>query len=136
MTAKEFVKNKYPRARAERQVAGRIGGIAFWLVRPNMGAMYVGTGKTESSAWVSAKKVIEEAEARMDKQYQELLTRTQDKVAAIEKEFLADKIKMAEYIHQSRQALGTYVLLCDNNGWKEKPEYKGLARKNWELGSM
>ncbi len=136
MTAKEFVKKKYPRARAERQVAGRVCKIAYWLVRPNMGEMYIGTGKTESSAWVSAKKGIEEAEVRMDKQYRDLLTRTQEKVAAIKEDFLGDKMSMAEYIHQSRQALGVYVILCDENGWKEKPEYKILAREYWDFGSM
>lgn len=60
MTAKEFVKQHYPKARAERQVKGRIAGLkeVYWLIRPAIGEMYIASGKTESNAWVNAKAFI------------------------------------------------------------------------------
>ncbi len=60
MTAKEFVKQNYPNARAERQVKGRIAGLkeVYWLIRPSIGAMYIASGKTESNAWVNAKNFV------------------------------------------------------------------------------
>lgn len=60
MTAKEFVKSKIPNARAERQVSGRIKGLqeVYWLVREGRNTMYLASGKTESNAWVNAKKLI------------------------------------------------------------------------------
>jgi len=55
MTAKEFVKNRIPKARAERHVQGRIVGKPYWLIREGRNTMYIASGKTESNAWVNAK---------------------------------------------------------------------------------
>ena len=63
MTAKEFVKQHYPKARAERQVQdGRVKGAGkpYWLIRPELYAMYIASGTSESNAWVNAKKFIQE----------------------------------------------------------------------------
>lgn len=63
MTAKEFVKTHYPRAQSERQVSGgRVKGAGkpYYLVRPDIHAMYIGHGDTESKAWKAAKETIEE----------------------------------------------------------------------------
>jgi hypothetical protein len=64
MTAKEFVLEKMPRARAERQVRGMIKGLqeVYWLIREGRNTMYFASGKTESNAWVNAKKNIIELE--------------------------------------------------------------------------
>jgi len=56
MTAKEFVKEKFPKARAERQVKN--SGEAYYLIRNRGGYMYMASGKTESNAWVNTKKYI------------------------------------------------------------------------------
>ena len=58
MTAKEFVKQKYPAARAERHTNGRIRGLydVYWLIRNGRETMYMAFGKTESNAWVKAKE--------------------------------------------------------------------------------
>ena len=60
MTAKEFVKERYPNARAERQVRGMIKGMqtAYYLIRERGKSMYMASGKSESNAWVNAKKSI------------------------------------------------------------------------------
>lgn len=61
MTAKEFVKIKFPRATSERHVKGRIKGLqeVYYLIRENrLANMYMATGKSESNAWVNAKKHI------------------------------------------------------------------------------
>jgi hypothetical protein len=66
MTAKEFVKTKVPNARVERQyiiyniVRGRIKGLqeVYYLIRDGRSTMYMGSGKTESNAWVNAKAFI------------------------------------------------------------------------------
>lgn len=60
MTAKDFVKSKVPTARAERQVKGRIKGFqeVYYLIRAGGDTMYMASGKTESNAWVNAKKFI------------------------------------------------------------------------------
>jgi len=57
MTAKEFVREKFPHARAERQVEGHIIGMkkVYWLIRDGRNTMYMAHGKTESNAWVNAK---------------------------------------------------------------------------------
>jgi hypothetical protein len=39
MTAKEFVKSIYPKARAERQVTNK--KEVYWLIRRSVGAMYM-----------------------------------------------------------------------------------------------
>jgi len=64
MTAKEFVKEKYPNARAERQVRGMIKGMqeVYYLIRDGRNTMYMASGKSESNAWVNAKKDILERE--------------------------------------------------------------------------
>lgn len=62
MTAKEYVKNHFPHARAERHVAGRIGGTPYWLIRVDRNTMYFASGNSESNAWVNAKKRIIENE--------------------------------------------------------------------------
>ena len=60
MTAKEFVKSKMPNARAERHVKGRVKGMqeTYWLIREIGQQMYFAIGKSESNAWVEAKKRI------------------------------------------------------------------------------
>lgn len=60
MTAKDFVKQKYPKAIVERHVQGRIKGMqeVYWLIRTERNVMYIANGKTESNAWVNAKKAI------------------------------------------------------------------------------
>ena len=64
MTAKEFVKSKIPNARAERHVRGKIRGMqeVYWLIRDGRQTMYFASGKSESNAWVEAKKRIIENE--------------------------------------------------------------------------
>ena len=56
MTSKEFVKEKYPRAKAERHVTN--GGRPYWLVRDGREDMYMSEGTSESNAWVNAKTNI------------------------------------------------------------------------------
>ncbi len=60
MTAKEFVRSRYPKAKAERQVRGNIKGLqeVYWLIRDGNSFMYMASGKTESNAWVNAKESI------------------------------------------------------------------------------
>ena len=64
MTAKEFVKERYPNARAERQLRGMIKGMqeVYYLIRDGRNTMYMASGKSESNAWVNAKKYILERE--------------------------------------------------------------------------
>lgn len=64
MTAKEFVKSKIPNAMAERHVRGMIKGMqeVYWLIRDGRQTMYFAIGKSESNAWVEAKKRIIENE--------------------------------------------------------------------------
>ena len=64
MTAKEFVKERYPNAMAERQVRGMIKGMqeVYYLIRDGRNTMYMASGKSESNAWVNAKKYILERE--------------------------------------------------------------------------
>ena len=58
MTSKEFVKEHIPKARAERQVQWRIGGVPYWLIRDWRETMHFATWTSESNAWVNAKKCI------------------------------------------------------------------------------
>jgi len=60
MTAKEFVQQKCPTAMAERQVSGMIKGVqrVYYLIRERGQIMYMAEGKTESNAWVNAKKFL------------------------------------------------------------------------------
>jgi hypothetical protein len=64
MTAKEFVKERFPNARAERHLRGMIKGMqeVYYLIRDGRNTMYMASGKTESNAWVNAKKAIIERE--------------------------------------------------------------------------
>ncbi len=64
MTAKEFVKSKLPKAKAERHTQGRIKGLqkAYYLIREQGQSMYMAEGDTESKAWVNAKNRIIEKE--------------------------------------------------------------------------
>lgn len=50
MTAKEFVKEKYPKASAERHVSGMIKGLqeVYWLIRDGRNTMYMASGNSES----------------------------------------------------------------------------------------
>ena len=60
MTSKEFVKTRYPKARAEKHLKGRVKGMqeVYWLIFPEFGKMYLASGKTESNAWKNAKEHI------------------------------------------------------------------------------
>ena len=60
MTAKEFVKEKYPNAKAEKQIRGRIKGMqeVYYLIHDGRNTMYMASGTSESNAWVNAKKFI------------------------------------------------------------------------------
>ena len=60
MTAKEFVKERFPNVRAEEQVRGMIKGMQekYYLIRDGRNTMYMASGKSESNAWVNAKKCI------------------------------------------------------------------------------
>lgn len=59
MTAKEFVKQYHPNAISESHLDARIGGKRYWLIRLNpRDTMYFAIGKTESNAWVEAKKNV------------------------------------------------------------------------------
>jgi hypothetical protein len=65
MKAKDFVLSRYPKARAERQVSGgRVKGMkkAYYLIRPELHVMYIGSGDTESKAWIDARDRIIENE--------------------------------------------------------------------------
>ena len=66
MTAKQFVLEKFPTARAERQVSGRIKGIqtVYYLIRERGQTMYIAEGKSESNAWVNAKRFLLEREQK------------------------------------------------------------------------
>ena len=61
MTAKEFVKERFPKTRAEKQTTGN--GRIYWLIRNGRETMYMACGKSESNAWVNAKNMILEREA-------------------------------------------------------------------------
>lgn len=57
MTAKQFVKVHYPKARSEKQVTN--DKKVYWLIRPALYEMYIGTGKTENKAWLNTKEIVE-----------------------------------------------------------------------------
>ena len=57
MTAKEFVKSKYPNARSESHVTG-FPRKRYYLIRDGHAFMYMAEGDTESHAWMNAKKAI------------------------------------------------------------------------------
>ena len=61
MTAKEFVKSKYPNARAEKHKSGLTKGMqeTYWLIRDGRNTMYMAEGSTETNAWVTAKLKIQ-----------------------------------------------------------------------------
>jgi hypothetical protein len=58
MSAKEFVQNKMPKAKAERHVEGKIVGKPYWLIRDGKNTMYLASGKTQAEAWTNAKNRI------------------------------------------------------------------------------
>jgi hypothetical protein len=60
MTAKEFVKNLMPNAKSEKHKSGMIKGLqeTYWLIRDGNNYFYFSIGKTESNAWVNAKKKL------------------------------------------------------------------------------
>ena len=64
MTAKEFVKERIPNARAEKQRTGSntTYGETYWLIREGRNTMYIASGKSESNAWVNAKNKLLENE--------------------------------------------------------------------------
>ena len=64
MKAKDFVLQKYPTARSERVVSGRVKGFkkVYYLIRERGEQMYLAQGTSESNAWVNAKNDILEEE--------------------------------------------------------------------------
>jgi hypothetical protein len=60
MTAKEFVKDRFPNAKAEKHIEGMIMGLIkpYYLIRGGRSYMYLSSGKTASNAWVKAKEHI------------------------------------------------------------------------------
>jgi hypothetical protein len=64
MTSKEFVQERFPKAKAEKVVNGRIKGMQeiYWIIRDGRNTMPMTSGKTESNAWVNAKARILEDE--------------------------------------------------------------------------
>jgi hypothetical protein len=60
MTAKEFTKERFPNARAEKQIRGRIKGMqeVYYLIHDGRNTMYMSCGNSISNAWVNAKKSI------------------------------------------------------------------------------
>lgn len=64
MTAKEFVIERVPNAKSERQVRGSVKGFnsTYYLIRDGRNTMYIASGDTESQAWKNAKLVLLERE--------------------------------------------------------------------------
>lgn len=62
MTAKEYVKEKYPKSRAERH--RELNGKTYWLIRNRNNTMPISSGKSEKNAWENAKNHIKENETR------------------------------------------------------------------------
>lgn len=60
MTSEEFVKEKLPKARAEKHTTGR--KTTYWLIRDGRNTMYIASGYSESNAWVNAKQKLIENE--------------------------------------------------------------------------
>ncbi|MFB3056079.1 MAG: hypothetical protein ACE1ZQ_02815 [Ignavibacteriaceae bacterium] len=58
MTAKEHVKGKYPKAIVKRFKQNGISGEIYWLCFSSYFGFRLSEGKTESKAWVNAKKFI------------------------------------------------------------------------------
>ena len=61
-SAKDYVKSRFPNARAEKQVQGRVTGFqkTYWLIRDGNATMYMASGDTEPKAWKNAKEFIDE----------------------------------------------------------------------------
>lgn len=57
MKAKDFVKSKFPKAKAERHWTNR--REVYFLIRDGRNTMYMAEGSTESKAWANAKVVVE-----------------------------------------------------------------------------
>ena len=64
MTSEEKVKEKYPKAYAERYQSKMWGGLEeyylIWSSRIREDQRRLGEGKTKSSAWVNAKNTLSE----------------------------------------------------------------------------
>jgi hypothetical protein len=62
MTSKEFVKEKFPKAYADKQYDREWGGKTFyfliWSCRDRETKIRLGEGDTESKAWVNAKQDV------------------------------------------------------------------------------
>jgi hypothetical protein len=60
MTAKEFVQSKRPNAFVEKgKMQDARGNLTnYWLVMVHEDFSYIASGKSESNAWVNAKKAI------------------------------------------------------------------------------
>lgn len=135
MTAKEFVKSHYPRANKERHVGN--DRKPYYLIRIGRESMWFASGDTESKAWVEAKKRIEvQLKAADDKAYQDLLLRTNTKIDDIYAGYQKGGVKMDDYVRETRNAIGTYLVICDDKGWTDKQEYSELKGREWILGGM
>lgn len=65
MTAKEFVRSKYPKARAESHYGNGPFARKYWLIRDGREYFYMASSdKSESNAWVKAKIRIQEQESK------------------------------------------------------------------------
>ena len=58
MTAQDFVKEEYPRARVERYSTNSPFGESYWLCWSQYRGKRLSEGKTASNAWVNAAKGI------------------------------------------------------------------------------
>jgi hypothetical protein len=63
MTSKEFVKERMPKAKAERHKTNGVLPEVYWLIRNGRETMWFASGNSESNAWVNAKNKIKDAEA-------------------------------------------------------------------------
>ena len=61
MTAKEFVKQHYPNARAESHYAfALLRKVKYWLIRDGNSSGYMANGETEAKAWKNAKIFVQQ----------------------------------------------------------------------------
>ncbi len=63
MTSEQFVKSKYPRARVEKYMRGRVKGFQttyylVWSAFPSHGGVRLAEGNTKYNAWKNAKENI------------------------------------------------------------------------------
>ena len=64
MTAEEFVKEHYPKARVETHRTNGPLGDRYYLVRIGRETMWFSEGTSKSNAWVNAKKKIKELQKK------------------------------------------------------------------------